>query len=222
MEGQDPMTGTATVFWQVSPLSFPEPQRHCGTCGKARPFRCSGKVRLNANGRRLDAWLIYTCTVCDRTWNLPVLSRVPVAEVPPAELDAMETNDPAWVRARACDLAALRRHAQQVLLPTELHLTKRLAEPGSANWSRIALTIHAEGPTGQRLDRFLASALQLSRSGLQALERSGGLSVIGGARNALKAPLSGSVVLHFDLERMPKGTAQGLARAFGLPPPGAG
>lgn len=214
------MTGTLHVNWHVAPLSPPQPLRHCATCGRPRPFQCSGKVRLNANGRRLDAWLIYRCTACDRTWNLPLLDRVPVSEVPPGDLLAMQTSDPVWVETRAFDLVALRRHATQVVLPDRLCVTKRVTGADPAPWSRVVLTIAAKGQTGQRLDRLLAAELCLSRSRLQALEVAGALSAALGARNALKSPLAGEVVLHFDLDRMPADAADDLCRTIGTPAKG--
>jgi hypothetical protein len=222
MEGQDLMTGSVPVTWLIEPLSPPQVLRHCGTCGKNRPFRSSGKVRLNANGRRLDAWLIYKCTTCDRTWNLALLERVPVDRVPPADLAAMQTSDPGWVRARAFDLSALRRHAPQVILPLDLAVTKRRPDRIAAGWSRIVLTLECPCPVGQRLDRLLAQELGLSRSFLQAMHAAGGLEVVQGPRHALKAPVSGSVVLLFDLDRIAENARPTLARAFRLPLPGAG
>lgn len=213
------MTGTILVSWQVAPLSLPQVQRPCSNCGRSRPFRSSGKVRLNANGRRLDAWLIYKCSTCDQTWNLPLLDRVPVAEVPPADLVAMQISDPAWVHARAFDLAALRRHALQVILPTDLTVAKGLPSAANADWSRIALTIEALWPVGYRLDRLLAQELGLSRSFLAALQASGGLYVAKASRQALRTPLAGSILLLFEFDRIAERMRPGLAGAFGLPPP---
>lgn len=216
------MTGTVNVTWHVAPLFPPQPLRHCSNCGRPRPFGSSGKVRLNANGRRLDAWLIYKCTVCDRTWNLPLLERVPVAEVPPADLSAMQASDPAWVRSRAFDLASLRRHAPGVILPADLVVTRRMEDASPADWSRIALSVETPLPVGQRLDRLLAVELGLSRSFLAAMQGSGAVCVVRGPRQAMKAPLAGSTLLHFHADRIPEVARPGLAQAFGLPPPGAG
>lgn len=216
------MTGTVHATWHVSPVSPPQPQRQCSTCGRPRPFRCSGKVRLNANGRRLDAWLIYNCTVCDRTWNLPLLDRVPVADIPPADLAAMQSSNPAWVEPHAFDLTALRRHTTQVMMPADLIVRKRLVEAGKADWSRIILAIEATWPTGQRLDRLLAHELGVSRSSLATMQGSGGLCVVKGPRHAIKTPLVGSVILHFYADRIAERARLALVSAFGLPPPGRG
>lgn len=216
------MIGTVHVCWHVAPLSPPQILRHCSSCGRPRPFGSSGKVRLNANGRRLDAWLIYKCVACDRTWNRPLLDRVPVAEVPPDDLAALQTSDPDWVQARAFDLPALRRHASQVILTTELTVTKSPPHAVTSGWSRIALVIEAPCAVGQRLDQLLARELGQSRSFVQSLQVSGGLCVAQGPRSALKLPLAGTVTLHFKAERLSDGAGLALARAFCLPPPGEG
>jgi len=212
------MTRIAQVNWHVTPLSLPRPHRHCSTCGGPRPFRCSGKVRLNANGRRLDAWLIYKCTVCDRTWNLPLMDRVPVADLSPADLSALQTSDPAWVWPHALDLTALRSHALQVVLPEDLAVDKRPQTDWTDGCSRVLVSIHAAWPTGLRLDRLLAAELGLSRSSLMALPGRGALRIVEGPRDALRMPLAGSVVLQFDTDRIAESARPGLIRALVWPP----
>ena len=221
MEGQDRMTGTfsdtVTLAWHIAPLSPPRPLRHCPGCSTSRPYRCSGKVRLNANGRRLDAWLIYRCSVCDRTWNLPLLDRVAVTAIDPKDLWAMEVSDPAWVEARAFDLALLRQHAKRIDMPTDLIVTKYHSAP--ANWHEISLNLHAPQPTGQRLDRFLGRELGLSRTRLQAMAGCGGITVASGSRQTLKSPLVGCIRLRINADCLDEGDKVRLSRAFLCPDP---
>jgi hypothetical protein len=179
-------------------------------------------VRLNANGRRLDAWLIYKCTLCERTWNLPLLDRVAVADLPPADLAAMEASAPAWVWPRACDLPALRRHALQVDLPQDLIVEKRPQTAVPDGGACVLLSVQAAWPTGLRLDRLLAAELGLSRSGLLALPGRGALHIVQGPRDALRMTLAGTVVLQFNLGRIAESARPGLLRALvGPPAPGS-
>jgi hypothetical protein len=221
MEGQDRMTGTVpdtvTLAWHIAPLAPPQPLRHCPGCGTTRPYRCSGKVRLNANGRRLDAWLIYRCSTCDRTWNLPLLDRITVAAIDPKDLWAMQVSDTAWVEARAFDLALLRRHVDRIEMPTDLTVTKdHLA---LADWCKIRLDLHAPQPTGQRLDRFLGREIGLSRSRLQAMVAGGGITFAPGSRQALKSPLVGSIRLRINADCLREGDKTLLSRALSRPDP---
>jgi hypothetical protein len=223
LEGQDRMTGhvplsvSTIVTWHVVPITPPRPHRHCPGCNLTRPFSCSGKVRLNANGRRLDAWLIYKCTTCDRTWNLPMIDRVAVSAIDPQDLWAMQVSDPAWVEARAFDLALLRPHADLIDLPTDLRVIK--AGPGVTDWCEIRLDLCAPRPTGHRLDRLLATELGLSRSRLHRMLISGGLSFGQGPRRALKTRVAGTLCLHFVAKRLDPAEKAGLTRALLDPAP---
>lgn len=48
----------------------------CGGCGKKQAFINSGKFRVNANGNRVDVWLIYRCKKCKHSWNLAIYERM--------------------------------------------------------------------------------------------------------------------------------------------------
>lgn len=54
----------------------------CGGCGKKMRFVCAGKFRVNANGRRLDVWLIYRCEKCGHTLNIPLCERAAPGKIP--------------------------------------------------------------------------------------------------------------------------------------------
>ncbi len=201
-EGQGIITGIVTVIWRIEPVSSPRPLRHCGTCGARRLFQSSGKIRLNANGRRLDAWLIYKCTACDRTWNLPLVERAVVTSITDRDIQAMHRSDPAWVRARELDLPMLRRHCDQIDVPPDLTITKTIAGGAPETWSVIDLTIHAQRGAGQRLDRFLASELRFARSHLQSMQQTGGLQLDSASGRILKRPVGGSIRLQFLASRL--------------------
>jgi hypothetical protein len=197
MEGHGIMTGTTTVVWRIEPVTAPRPKRHCSTCGESRLFRPSGKVRLNANGRRLDAWLIYKCDVCDRTWNLPLVERALVASITPGDLDAMHRSDPDWVRARVFDRAMLSRYCDKIDIGPDVAVTKHVQGTWPDTWSVIALEIGVPFASGHRLDRLLAHALGLARSDLKSMQRAGGLQIEGADERVLRKPVGGSVRLRF-------------------------
>lgn len=180
------MSDRLSVRWTIAPRDCPRPVLACPTCGGDRPYHSSGKIRLNANGKRLDAWLIYKCDDCDRTWNRPFLERRLATDVPPADLAALRSGDPAFVRRLAFDLAAL-RHKTSVILHSEAVNVDKAATGGSADATGIEITLAVPYPVGLRLDRLLATELGLSRSRILALADAGRLMVLGGS-NALKRP----------------------------------
>ncbi len=197
MEGQGKVTGAHDIHWTVEPIASPDPWRQCSGCGEPRPFVSSGKIRLNANGGRLDAWLIYRCIACDRSWNRPLAERVAVSSVSEADLRAMQQSDRDWVRKQEFDLVSLRRHCRRVDLHSDLVVKKFSPQPIPPDWSTIALHIAAPLPTGVRLDRLLSNELPIPRSGLQAMYRRGGLEIGPASSTSLKKALFGQVTVWF-------------------------
>lgn len=202
-EGHGTMTGTYDVLWRVEPTTAPCPWRHCSSCGGSRPFRSDGKIRLNANGRKLDAWLIYKCSACERTWNRPVAERLAVDSISRADLQAMQRSDPAWVRVCEFDLGALRRYCERIELSPAVRVVKTPCERVIGPWSVIILTVSAPLPTGMRLDRLLAAELKLSRSQLVSMHRTGAVQVGPAEGTGLKKLVSGRLSVRFTAYRIP-------------------
>ncbi|MDY2783843.1 MAG: DUF1062 domain-containing protein, partial [Candidatus Pseudoruminococcus sp.] len=55
--------------------------RGCAKCGSKSRFVNTNKFRVNANGSKIDIWLIYQCEKCRHTLNLTVLERVSPNEI---------------------------------------------------------------------------------------------------------------------------------------------
>ncbi|MFT4181919.1 MAG: DUF1062 domain-containing protein [Rhizobium sp.] len=164
------------VRWTVTPRIAPQPWIACSGCGGFKPFSSSGKIRLNANGRKLDAWLIYKCSACDKTWNRTLFERQTVRSLAPAVLEALQTNDIGWIRAQEFDLDALRRKAQRVDEFTDLNIGKQVLER-SDGCGTLDIELAVTFPVSTRLDRLLASELGISRSRLHALHDEAKLQV---------------------------------------------
>jgi hypothetical protein len=78
--------------WVVVPTCLPLVRRRCHTCASER-FRASGKFRVNAHHKLIDAWLLALCTGCGETAKLTVLERTNVRSVRPELLDRLHGND---------------------------------------------------------------------------------------------------------------------------------
>jgi hypothetical protein len=105
--------------WFVVPTCLPTVVRDCVSCPSGR-FVASGKFRVNAHHKSLDAWLLVLCTTCGTTAKLTVLERTPVRAVPPRLLDQLHANDPALVA--------------QLLQSTELHRRNRVRLDWAGAW----------------------------------------------------------------------------------------
>ncbi|MEF0939091.1 DUF1062 domain-containing protein [Rhizobium sp. BR 362] len=162
------MCNSLKVRWTINPRTAPQPWIVCSGCGCLKPFKSSGKIRLNANGKKLDAWLIYKCVDCDKTWNRTLFERQAIRDLTPPTLDALQGNDPHWIRAREFDLDTLRRKSQCIDEFADADVQKEvLGERDGGSLLEIDLAVTL--PLSLRLDRLLASELSVSRSRLQAL-----------------------------------------------------
>lgn len=179
------MCKVTRVRWTVIPLFAPRPWISCGGCGILKPFSSSGKVRLNANGKKFDAWLIYKCLDCDRTWNRPLFERRPLKEIDPTTLEALHFSDPDWVRAREFDIDDLRRRARRIDECAEVEIRKEtLSETGHPAMTVIEVEVAL--PTCLRLDRLLSMEFGLSRAGLQTLHAEARLRIEPDRKDALR------------------------------------
>ncbi|MBS1183817.1 MAG: putative cytoplasmic protein [Proteobacteria bacterium] len=192
------MSDRLFVRWTIVPRDCPRPVFACPTCGGDRPFHPSGKIRLNANGKRLDAWLIYKCDACDRTWNRPIFERRLTTDLPPGDLAALRAGDPALVRRLAFDLTALRRKTSVIVHSDALDVGKAVTG-GDRRATGVEVAFAVPYPVGLRLDRLLATELGLARSRIAALADAGRLKVAGGA-SALNRPPRDGQGIRLDLD----------------------
>ena len=91
--------------------------RRCGGCGKKMVFFCFGKFRVNANGRRLDVWLIYRCQRCGHTWNIPLYERISPEKLSPELYEGLLDNDPELVRRYAGDRGFFKGKGYELVKP---------------------------------------------------------------------------------------------------------
>lgn len=49
--------------------------QNCPKCGRKTHFKNTEKFRVNANGNKLDIWLIYQCEECKHTFNPAIYER---------------------------------------------------------------------------------------------------------------------------------------------------
>lgn len=67
--------------------------RSCKGCGRKTHFKNTKKFRVNANGNRLDIWLIYQCEKCKHTFNLAIYEREKSSSITKEEYIRFLNND---------------------------------------------------------------------------------------------------------------------------------
>lgn len=184
------------VTWRLAPRSAPRLWRSCRRCGRAMPFRCSMKFRTNAQKKRIDVWLIYRCEACEETWNLPVLERALVGDIPASQLEAFAGNDPALAARHAFDIVKLRQHSDRVQDAAEIAVEKSVRGGTATGPAALAITLVLASRCRVRLDGLLSRELGLARGRLAMLLKDGHLTVAPLRRGRLGGPaLDGQRIL---------------------------
>lgn len=158
--------------WVVVPTRLPLVRRRCHVCAAER-FRPSGKFRVNANQRRIDAWLLARCTTCEETAKLTVLERMNVRSISPELLDRLLHDDPRLTATLLQDSILQRRN----------HVTLdwddawRLDTGGSDHLDRevIEVSVRFAARIPVRVVRLIAEGCGLSRAEVERLLTEGKL-----------------------------------------------
>jgi hypothetical protein len=159
--------GLAEVCWRIIPLQTPCVWRRCPKCDKMCLFYSSDQFRLNARQRRVDVWLIYRCTLCDTTWNCTILTRCTPEEIGRERYQRFQQNDRDTAWAYAFDFALLNRLGVRVDTGGPVRVERIPPENPNLYSDGQRITLELPSPCAVRLDRLLASELQVSRSRLQ-------------------------------------------------------
>jgi len=158
--------------WVVVPTCLPLVRRRCHTCASER-FRASGKFRVNANDKLIDAWLLALCTACGETAKLTVLERVNVRSVRPELLDRLHDNDPGLTVELLQDPVVQRRNR----IALDWDNAWRLDTDGTDHLERevIDVSVRFAARIPVRPVRLIAEGCGLSRAEVERLIREGKL-----------------------------------------------
>lgn len=151
-------------IYEIIPLDTYRIVRSCAGCGCLRIYRCTEKVRMNANGKRMDIWLIYQCETCKHTYNLPLYTRVSSKDLERNFYEALQRNDPQVVSGFMTDRAFLQRQGAKISgePPFKLRHVEDLQEENT--W-RFLNPCHMR----IRYDKLMADCMGISRSHVQKM-----------------------------------------------------
>lgn len=88
--------------------------RGCSGCGKKTSYKNTDKFRINANGNRIDVWLIYQCENCRHTFNLPIYERRKNTDIPASEHQRFLDNDAQLAGEYGRNLQLFQKHRAEV------------------------------------------------------------------------------------------------------------
>lgn len=155
----------ATV--EVTAEGYPVLGRRCPTCDRTQEFVCTGKFRINANGRLADVWLLYRCAHCDFTLNATIIERRRVDKIDREVFDGATENSSELAGRFARDLQLLKRNKLELVRGDAWTLDPRpdlIDADGPTE-----LTLSFPTPLVVRMDQVLAAALGVSRTRLMDL-----------------------------------------------------
>ncbi len=156
----------------IVPTCLPLVRRRCHACAAER-FRASGRFRVNANHKLIDAWLLALCTACGETAKLTILERMKVRSIRRALLDRLHDNDPGLTAQLLQDPVVQRRNR----FALDWDNAWRLDTGGSDHLDRevIDVLVRFAARIPVRPVRLIADGCGLSRAEVERLITAGKL-----------------------------------------------
>ena len=187
--------------WTILPGEAPAIRRNCSGCRKSSIFRSSGNFRMNANGNKLDVWLIYRCEKCDTSWNMDIYTRTAPGMLGQDLYNRFLENDADTALEFGCRKEILSRNKAEALweqVPLKVEKTfheakdagetldyaeRMISAENTVPVERI-VSIHNPYEIPMRLDKLLCRELNCSRKDVVCLEDSGGLYIRTGGKDS--------------------------------------
>lgn len=154
--------------------------RNCPECGRKAHYINTKKFRVNANGNKLDIWLIYQCEECKHTLNLAIYERRKVSSIPKDEYQSFLDNDERLAemygknvqlfRTNKADIDFGRLHYDFV----KLHDTVE----GDGFGEQLVITIKNPHQLKIRPEKQIAMVLGLSRNQVKNMLEQGEISLL--------------------------------------------
>ncbi|MFD3514180.1 DUF1062 domain-containing protein [Streptomyces sp. NPDC058657] len=154
------------THWVVAPTCLPIVLRRCHRCASGR-FRTSGKFRVNAHHKLIDAWLLALCCDCGDTTRITVLERVNVRSVRPGLLERMHDNDPVLAAEMLHDPVLRRRN--RIALDWDGAWRLDTGGPGRLDHEMMDVSVRFAVRIPVRPVRLITEGLGLSRAGVESL-----------------------------------------------------
>ena len=154
--------------------------RGCPKCGRKTHFENTKKFRVNANGNKLDVWLIYQCEECKHTLNLAIYERRKVSSIPKEEYQCFLDNDELLAEMYGKHMPLFRKNEAVIDFERLNYNFVKLHETieNSTSKERIVLTIHNPYQLKIRPEKQIAETLRLSRSQVKSLLKNGDIELI--------------------------------------------
>ena len=157
-----------TILWEVSYSSSPKAIHYCKKCGTKTEHLSSDLFRVNAQQKSLDIWLIYRCSHCKSTWNLPLHSRINPKTLTKDLLAKFTNNERELAMQYAMDPNLLKQNGGDLLLPPY----QIIGEVPDFSHD-VCIHITSKYPSKLKVSKILKEKLELSNKIFEALATKG-------------------------------------------------
>jgi len=138
---------------------------------------------VNANGNKVDVWLIYQCRKCKRTLNIPIFERQNKADIAKSEYRKFMENDRRLAMEYGMNKEFFIKNRVEINQTNirygiiSVGNTEKIDKTGMMLYKGTEIII--ENPYGLKLrtDKITAEVLNITRSKEKKLEKSGGIIV---------------------------------------------
>lgn len=153
--------------------------RSCSKCGRKTHFKNTKKFRINANGNKLDIWLIYQCTKCKHTLNHAIYERQKVSSIPKEEYQHFLDNNEQLAEMFGKSMQLFRKNKADIDFDRLNYECVKLHETieSSGFGEKILVTINNPYGMKIRLEKQIAMVLEMSRSQAKSLLEKGEIEI---------------------------------------------
>lgn len=168
------------IEYEIVPIDSLSVIRNCSGCGKKSHFINTKRFRVNANGNRLDVWLIYQCENCKHTCNLAIYERAKVSSLPAKEYQRFLSNDEQLAEMYGRDHQLFKKNKAEIDLEAvnyQITRLKRYISDSKDYQYPVEIMIH--NPCGLKIrpEKQIAEVLCLSRSQVKKMMELGNITV---------------------------------------------
>ena len=141
--------------------------RNCPKCGRKTHFKNTGKFRVNANGSKIDVWLIYQCGKCRHTFNLTIYERRKNTDIPAAEYQRFLDNDTQLAEEYGREIALFQKNRAEIDHKSITYELIRLRHPTVGSICAHPIRIAIQNPYSLKIRPEKLAAEILGRSASQ-------------------------------------------------------
>lgn len=165
------------LYYKVVPEESYKVIRNCAGCGSKAHYQNTFCFRVNANGNRVDVWLIYQCEKCKHTCNLSVYERVNPENIPEEEYRMFLENNRELAKAYGIDKSFFTKNRAEVDIKNVNYRIETEEKEDIKLQTNDLLVIQNPENLKIRVDKLIADIFHITRSQAKKLEQSGKINI---------------------------------------------